>query len=214
MDMSDLQIPPPANEVKFEALCLALFRAEWADPLAQRNGRRGQEQAGVDIFGINHAQDGKQWGVQCKCKDARLGKTLSASEVDGELALADGFTPPLAHFIIATTAANDAKIQQHVRALNAARQGKFPVTVFSWEVLQDLLVKHPAVANQFYGNGWLPKVAAFHLPEMRLSPHFSDPLNHLAELRRQLMMQKSAAVLAATTVQGMGGVGKTQLALK
>jgi tetratricopeptide (TPR) repeat protein len=214
MDMSDLQIPPPVNEVKFEALCLALFRAEWADPLAQRNGRRGQEQAGVDIFGINHAQDGKQWGVQCKCKDARLGKTLSASEVDGELALADGFTPPLAHFIIATTAANDAKIQQHVRALNAARQGKFPVTVFSWEVLQDLLVKHPAVASQFYGNGWLPKVAAFHLPEMRLSPHFSDPLNHLAELRRQLTTQKSAAVLAATTVQGMGGVGKTQLALK
>jgi len=54
----------------------------------------------------------------------------------------------------------------------------------------------------------------FHLIDQPLTEHYADPLGHLAELRQQLKKCGSAAVLAAATVQGMGGVGKTQLALK
>ncbi|HEY6896732.1 MAG TPA: FxSxx-COOH system tetratricopeptide repeat protein [Rhodocyclaceae bacterium] len=54
----------------------------------------------------------------------------------------------------------------------------------------------------------------FHLIDQTLSEHFADPLNHLGALHDLLQAQGKAAVLAAATVQGMGGVGKTQLALK
>jgi tetratricopeptide (TPR) repeat protein len=215
MSLLDLQIPALANDVKFEDLCLALFQADWQDSTAQKNGRRGQRQDGVDIFGVNHRQDGKLWGVQCKCKDARLGRKLTTTEIDIELAKAERFDKELAHLIIATTAATDAKIQKYVRKLSAARAKleQFPVTVFAWEKLQQLLADNLAVARQFYPEHFVDSIKqstkpAFHLPEMRLSPHFADPAKHLDKLRQTLMKGKSA------TVQGMGGVGKTQLALK
>ncbi len=57
--------------------------------------------------------------------------------------------------------------------------------------------------------------ATVHRPQaLRLSPYFSDPLNHLHTLRDQLQAQGQTAVLAQANVQGMGGVGKSQLALK
>ena len=122
--------------------------------------------------------------------------------------------------IIATTVASDAKIQESARTLSAARvtQGLFPFGICAWDEIEILLHANQDVAVRFYPEYFAdvatPKAAAFHLPEMRLSPHFSDPLNHLAELRGQLTTQKSAAVLAATTVQGMGGVGEDAVGLE
>ena len=54
----------------------------------------------------------------------------------------------------------------------------------------------------------------FHVIEHSLSPHFQDPNGLLARLRAQLTASGSAAVLARAALYGMGGVGKTQLALK
>lgn len=54
----------------------------------------------------------------------------------------------------------------------------------------------------------------FHLPSQQLSRCFVDPADQLSRLRQLLHTQGNAAVLAAATVQGMGGVGKTQLALQ
>jgi ATP-dependent DNA helicase RecG len=58
------------------------------------------------------------------------------------------------------------------------------------------------------------KAPIFHLPGQYLTPHFCDPLNHLGALHQQLQGSHNTALLAAATVQGMGGVGKTQLAVK
>jgi hypothetical protein len=219
MDFSAKQIAPPTAWETFEDLCWALFQAEWQDQSTQKHGRQGQKQDGVDIVGHNHAQGGGLWGVQCKGKMQAYGSKLTEKEIDTELAKADNFYPPLCHWIIATTAPNDAVIGQYALKLSEtrARQRRFPVSIYAWDAIQQLLHKHLAIAERFYPEHFAnlrPYGPAFHLPEMRLSPHFSDPLNHLDELRRQLTTQKSAAVLAATTVQGMGGVGKTQLALK
>jgi hypothetical protein len=49
--MLRLQYPAPANWQDFETLCLAIWREIWGDPNAQKNGRTGQPQAGVDVFG-------------------------------------------------------------------------------------------------------------------------------------------------------------------
>lgn len=53
----------------------------------------------------------------------------------------------------------------------------------------------------------------FHTLELTLSKNFVDPAGHLPELRRALHEQGTAALIAAATVHGMGGVGKTQMAL-
>jgi Tetratricopeptide repeat/Restriction endonuclease len=220
MDFLKKQIAPPKSWDDFEDLCLALFQADWQDSTAQKNGRQGFAQQGVDVYGDNNRQGGELWGVQCKGKDQTYGGKLTKREIDSELAKATKFKPKLDHWIIATTAPNDPKMQEYARVLSKQRQANklFPIKILAWEALQQMLHTHLDVAKRFYPEHFAdvstPKAPVFHLPEMRLSPHFADPLNHLDELRQQLTTRKSAAVLAATTVQGMGGVGKTQLALK
>ena len=59
MDFIDKQIPPPKSWEKFEDLIRALFAAVWASPLAQKNGRSGQEQHGVDVYGTPKDAPGK-----------------------------------------------------------------------------------------------------------------------------------------------------------
>ena len=54
----------------------------------------------------------------------------------------------------------------------------------------------------------------FRVIEHLLSPHFQDPEDRLGELRAALESAGTAAVVARAALYGMGGVGKTQLALK
>jgi hypothetical protein len=47
---------PPNDPTAFESLCLDLGKDIWQDPGAQKNGRRGRRQDGVDIFGHEKGQ--------------------------------------------------------------------------------------------------------------------------------------------------------------
>ncbi len=78
MDFIDKQIPPPKSWEKFEDLTRALFAAEWRSPLTQKNGRSGQKQHGVDIYGTPEAAPGKTFGVQCKGKSRGYGGLRSS----------------------------------------------------------------------------------------------------------------------------------------
>ena len=110
MDFLKKQIAPPKSWDDFEDLCLTLFRAVWQDPAAQKIGRQGQAQCGVDVSGKNNLLGGGLYGVQCKVKDITLGNNLSRAEVRAEIVKADAFLPPLQAWILATTANRDAKI--------------------------------------------------------------------------------------------------------
>jgi hypothetical protein len=71
-DWNFVQIPPPSDWQAFERLCHRLWMRLWNDPNAQLNGRTGQEQHGVDIFG--QTQGKLRWGgIQCKRRDGRFG---------------------------------------------------------------------------------------------------------------------------------------------
>ena len=55
--ISSIQLPPPSNWQDFEYLCQQLLAAILDDPQVQKNGRQGQSQYGVDVFG----RQGENW---------------------------------------------------------------------------------------------------------------------------------------------------------
>lgn len=152
MDPIEKQIAPPKSWERFEDLCQALFRQVWADPLTHKNGRSGQPQHGVDIYGSLDPSGGVIHGVQCKGKDANLGAKPTVRELRIELAKADKFTPPLQKWIFATTAPVDVALLKEARALSRERvkRGRFPVDVLGWGDIQSLMASYPDVLTQFY----------------------------------------------------------------
>ena len=171
------QIAPPKEWGTFEDLCHALFKRVWQDPLAQKNGRLGQAQNGVDIFGSLHGVRGSFRGVQCKGKDRNYGSKAEWSEVLAEVAKAETFSPALDGWIFATTAATDAVLQKQARALSIERKAKglFSVDVLGWEEIQGLLATAPEVIAEFYPE---------HADHM---PHVISALKALPSLEAQLL---------------------------
>jgi len=108
---SALQIPPPATWQDFESLCCELWRRIWKDPNTQKNGRSGQEQHGVDVYG--RPNEGSPWaGVQCNGKDNYADKKVTENELRTEVENAKSFRPALSQFILATTGPKDATVEQ------------------------------------------------------------------------------------------------------
>ncbi len=142
-----LQLEPPANWQDFEDLCLALWRRVWNDPNAQKHGRSGQRQAGVDISG--RPNDREQWaGIQCKV----VYGMMTVRHIREEVEKAYFFQPQLSHFIIATTARRDATDKAAARAYSEEllRAGHFSVNVVCWDDIVELLYEHPDVISVFY----------------------------------------------------------------
>ena len=152
MDFLDKQISAPASWDKFEDLARSLFGAVYRNPLAQKNGRRGQPQHGVDVFVERVDKPGAWIGIQCKGKDQGYGSKATRVEFDAELEKAGNFRPALDQWIFATTAPNDEKLQEHAREVSSARveQRKFPVNVLGWDSLRALIAQHPEVIKEFY----------------------------------------------------------------
>jgi hypothetical protein len=104
----EVRLPIPKNWQDFEMLCFQLWKDIWADPNAQRNGRQGQPQHGVDIWGMP-AYRSKYAGVQCKDKDSRLGKELSPDELESECAKAQDFAPTIRLLMIIFRTASEER---------------------------------------------------------------------------------------------------------
>ncbi|WP_421353698.1 hypothetical protein [Aeromonas veronii] len=146
----EVEIAPPANWQDFERLTLDYARRAWRDDYAERHGRQGQAQAGVDVFGYNHSAC-EETGIQCKKKQnsASPSKQLTTAEIDTEITAAKNFKPSLDRFVIATTGPRDANLQAHVRALNTAGQ-PFKVSLMFWEDYQDFLNNHTDLMYRYY----------------------------------------------------------------
>src|SRR5262249_16566260 len=138
--LADFRLPPPAKWQDFEDLCADLWRRIWQDPNTQRNGRQGQPQNGVDVFG--RPNEGASWaGGQCKGKNEGLGSGLTEAEVVAEVAKAKHFEPKLSAFTIVSTGPRDATLQTRARQLTDehAAIGLFSVHVWCWsDVLERL----------------------------------------------------------------------------
>ena len=150
---------PPNDPSAFESLCLDLWREIWHDPGAQKNGRSGQPQAGVDVFG---QPQGKWAGVQSKQKDGLLRSKVTIKELEAQVEAAKEFKPPLANFILATTGPRDAKVQERARKLTEEhkQRGLFSVEVWSWEDIWDELYRRKDLLTRIAPDYWPRLIAA------------------------------------------------------
>jgi tetratricopeptide (TPR) repeat protein len=162
---SQIQLRPPKDWSIFETLCRDLFGAHWEDFFVQKNARSGHRQDGVDVYGIPKRAKGYT-GVQCKCPDLRFRETLTVRELRGEVAKARRFSPRLKQYVVATPLPRDPKIQQVAREITAEhrRRRLFPVNVYFWDDIIDMLDDHPHIANKYYG------VPASALPSTGVNP--------------------------------------------
>jgi len=205
------QIAPPKEWGTFEDLCHALFKRVWQDPLAQKNGRTGQAQHGVDVFGSQNGDRRSYRGVQCKGKDSNYGSKAEWSEVLAEIAKAEEFSPKLEEWIFATTAPADATLQKAARELSVDRKAKglFSVDVLGWEEVQALMADAPEVITEFY-----PEHAE-HLPQviaaLRALPSLEAKLASLVEKIGATLLESSSphgsAVWEIVTFDGDRGLG-------
>ena len=152
-EFSNRQIPPPLNWEEFESLCCDLWAEILKDSNTSKNGRSGQAQNGVDVFGRKGGV-GDWVAVQSKGKDGRYGKEVTESELKKEVTKAKSFTPKISEFILATTAENDAKIQKIARELTETNKKNdlFSVTVIGWSEIIRKLAMHENIIEKYYPN--------------------------------------------------------------
>jgi tetratricopeptide (TPR) repeat protein len=146
-DITNRVLPPPKNWQDFENMSFDLYSRLWKTNGAEMHGRRGQPQAGVDVFGTDNYEGGRLTGVQCKGKDQDYEGALTEGELRAEIKKAETFVPALDVFVVATTAPNDIKIQQVARTISKERtdKGLFEVRVQRWDTLQRLITNHREV---------------------------------------------------------------------
>ncbi|WP_404317901.1 restriction endonuclease [Malaciobacter canalis] len=142
-------IPPPQNWQSFEDLCKDLWGKILQDKHIQLNGRSGQSQDGVDIYGVD-AHSKEKYGIQCKQKTYY--KNLTIEEINSEIEKAKYFIPKLDKYILATTAQKDANIEKYVRELNNISHNgiSFSVYVFGWDDILSELYNHNDILKKHY----------------------------------------------------------------
>jgi len=140
----------PENWQDFETLCKKLWGEIWCCPEIKKNGRSGQAQHGVDVYGVPDWADG-YYGIQCKGKDEYTSATLDAREIDAEIEKARHFNPPLKKLYFATTANKDAVVEAHVRSRSIENKaaGSFGIELYCWEDIVDLIDENKATHDWY-----------------------------------------------------------------
>lgn len=135
------QIRKPQNWQDFETLCKKLWGEVWdCKETIKKNGRLGQSQYGVDVYGIPRGKN-RYYGIQCKGKDEYTHSQLTKDEINVEISKARRFSPTLEVFIIAATSNKDAVLEEYVRTKNIESRNAngFGIEVFFWEDIVDLI---------------------------------------------------------------------------
>lgn len=175
----------PTNWQDFETLCKKLWSEIWNCPEIKKNGRNGQTQHGVDVYGMPFGED-KYFGIQCKGKDEYTNKQFTEDEITKEIEKAKLFQPPLKKLYFATTAAKDAGIEEFVRKKNIENKAKelFEVHIFSWEDIVDLIDENKQTHNWYIKSQNFKTTKSvlvtfqYGLTELTLTPKFKRTVTH------------------------------------
>ena len=131
------RMPPPDSWEEFENIVCSAAQNRWDNPNFALNGRNGQRQDGVDIYGTDH--NGQYVGIQCKNSTSQL----AAKAILAEVVKARSFAPQLTYFFIATTMDSDVHLQRAVRKISTDEKNNsgFQVGILSWPDIWADLVK-------------------------------------------------------------------------
>jgi len=159
--LPEMELPKPKNWQEFETIVCDAMAQHW-DSTLQKNGRPGQAQHGVDIYGPDKI--GRSTGIQCK----RFADAPKISLIETEVANAEKFKGVLSTLYIATTADNDAQLQARVREISEqrARVNKFAVGLLFWEDIVRALLLNRQVFSLYYPQ--IPMPAPVGLDRERL----------------------------------------------
>lgn len=149
MSVSSVSLPKPKNWQDFESQTRVLVACVLNDPGTQKNGRSGQQQRGVDVYGYRDRRTDCLVGVQCKEK---LETEVTEEELRAELEKAKSFKPEISEFIQITTAPRDQKIQEVARIITAelaATDRQIRVSVWGWEDVEENAVQHAEAWKAF-----------------------------------------------------------------
>lgn len=152
-----VDIFPPAYWQDFEQLTLDIAKIQWKDDYAERHGREGQAQGGIDIKGYNRSAN-ETTGIQCKKRSPKSrpshehpDNTLTTKEIDDELVRVKASKHKLDRFIIATTGPRDAELQNHVAELNRTEKN-IKLAIKFWDDYVEFLNSHPELMYRYYEN--------------------------------------------------------------
>lgn len=128
------QLRKPELWQDFEELCQMLWSEIWNCQETKRNGRSGDPQFGVDVYGVPSGES-EYYGIQCKGKDEYAHSQLTKAEIDEEIEKAKTFKPLLKKFYFATTSNKNSTIEEYIRLkdLESRKAGLFEIHLFSWE---------------------------------------------------------------------------------
>ena len=152
-----MDYPIPAYWQDFERLTCELCKELWDDPSAQRHGRAGQAQGGIDISGRDNNHNGQRVVVQCK---KRVWKTLASketpvsslttTEIDDELKEFVNSGKKTERYIIAITGLRDIVLQNHVDSVNDSGNYSFVLTIWFWDEYCEWLSENPKIEAKYY----------------------------------------------------------------
>jgi len=147
-----MRLPPPKNWQDFELLVRDAYSARWSSDL-QLNGRTGQTQHGVDIYGPDNL--GRYIAIQCKCYN----KPITSDLIKNELAKTEKFTGNITTLYIATIQEPDQALQAQARIISEERtqKGMSSIALIFWDDIVSALSCNSNVWASHYPSIKMPE---------------------------------------------------------
>ncbi len=188
---------------RFEELCFALLKAKGHRDV-RHLGAAGSER-GVDVLSTD--PDGRIWVTQCKRY-----RSLSPGDVKPEIrtVITEPPSPPPAVYHLVATCNVSRATEEALQ--DAARVAPFPLEIaHTWaatELVALLRDDHPEIRRNFIE-------PAGKLPFWNV-PNRNDYFTGREELLEELAacLEAASSVALTQTISGLGGVGKTQMAIE
>ena len=198
--------PRPQTWQAFEQILADWVQNALEDTAADRYGRAGQRQNGIDILARNWRQappgtTPQIWAIQAKHYDQAK---VSPSDAHLELTKALSHSPRPDVFVLATTGERDARLQDW--AIAASKDlSPTRVEVWFWDGLVEQCLKESWFRDKYLTAFW-----ASRIPHQLPSPP-ADFTGRDSEISEAVMRLEGG--VNTVVLSGMGGVGKTAAGL-
>lgn len=142
---SEMRIPIPQSPDEFENICLDFIKSTNPNSYAQRYGRQGQNQHGIDIYAGN-------FEILVQCKRYYVSSVTNALQKANDLkqqiftdyCTAKKHFPNCQLFIAMTTFDKDTGIQDYVANIGT------DIRVLFWDTIEDFLCATPQILAKYY----------------------------------------------------------------